>query len=96
MIDPTDGLLDELAAAHEKARRAYWEALDYSEGVQVDAHVGPAGRAAMAAALAVVERDYELTFRPCSAERRGAGNICEIHGCVYPGDNPGVNCRSES
>jgi hypothetical protein len=31
----------------------------------------------------------------CAAERRGAGNICEAHGCVYPGDNPGISCRSK-
>jgi hypothetical protein len=31
----------------------------------------------------------------CAAERHGAGNICETHGCVYPGDNPGISCRSQ-
>jgi hypothetical protein len=31
----------------------------------------------------------------CAAERRGAGNVCEAHGCVYPGDNPGISCRSQ-
>lgn len=31
--------------------------------------------------------------RGCFAQRTGAGDICQEHGCVYPGDKPGVTCR---
>jgi hypothetical protein len=46
------------------------------------------------AVLALVERDYDVARKGCYASRFGAGEVCKRHGCVYPGDDSGVGCRS--
>lgn len=55
MIEPTD----EMIAAHEQARRAYWKALDHTaDGVSVREHGRRATGAGLAAVLAILGRDY--------------------------------------
>lgn len=59
VIEPTE----EMIRAHETARRAYWDSLDYAAGVNVAEHEPRAARKAMEAALAIVERDYVVKPR---------------------------------
>lgn len=63
MIEPTE----EMIRAHETARRAYWDSLDYTAGVNVAEHEPRAARKAMEAVLAIVERDYPIGPIMCDA-----------------------------
>jgi hypothetical protein len=63
VIEPTP----EMADLFEQARRAYWVALDHTaEGMTVREHHRVATLQALAAVLAIVERDYVVL---CGAVR---------------------------
>ena len=85
VIEPTEEMKTAFRAAQERRAR---------ELVAADAPLGGHDILdhGLAAVLAIIERDYEIGMA-CYAKRTGAGGICLEHGCVYPGDMPGVQCR---
>lgn len=88
MIDVTDEMV---RVWHDAFNQAAEEAVKADTPLT---HTGDIARAALAAVLAIVERDYPLT-KPCPsgvggrclAATHSASNagLCCSHGCVYPG-----------